>query len=73
MCHDTHGSEQLHLLNLDTSIEGSSATHFLPGYDGAPTNSQTFWQISPDGSEKTCWLVCHGHDHSSSSYPNLGD
>ena len=73
MCHDTHGSEQLHLLNLDSSIEISSDTYFLPGYDGVPTNSQTFWQISPDGSEKTCWLVCHGHDHSGSSYPNVGD
>jgi hypothetical protein len=73
LCHDTHGSEQLHLLNLDSSIETSSDTYFLPGYDGEATNSQTFWQISPDGSEKTCWLVCHGHDHSGSSYPNVGD
>ncbi len=73
LCHDTHGSEQLHLLNLDTSIENSSDTYFLSGYDGQPTNSQTFWQISPDGSEKTCWLVCHGHDHSDSPYPNVGD
>jgi predicted CXXCH cytochrome family protein len=73
LCHDTHGSEQLHLLNLDSSIETGSDTYFLPGYDGQPTNSQTFWQISPDGSEKTCWLVCHGHDHSRSSYPNMGD
>ena len=73
MCHDTHGSEQLHLLNLDTSIEGSSDTYFLPGYDGLPTNSQTFWQISGDGLEKTCFLVCHGHDHSGSPYPNISD
>lgn len=73
LCHDTHGSEQLHLLNLDSSIETSSDTYFLPGYDGLPTNSQTFWQISPDGSAKTCWLVCHGHDHSRSAYPNVWD
>jgi hypothetical protein len=73
LCHDTHGSEQLHLLNLDSSIELGSETYFLPGYDGMPTNSQTFWQISPDRSEKTCWLVCHGHDHSRSAYPNIGD
>ena len=73
VCHDTHGSEQLHLLNLDSSIEAYSTTYFLPGYDGRLTNSQTFWQISPDGSEKSCWLVCHGHDHSRSSYPNVGD
>jgi predicted CXXCH cytochrome family protein len=73
VCHDTHGSEQLHLLNLDSSIETSSQTYFLPGYDGLPTNSQTYWQISPDGSEKSCWLVCHGHNHSRSSYPNVSD
>ena len=73
LCHDTHGSEQLHLLNLDSSIVAGSDTYFLTGYDGLPTNSQTFWQISPDGSEKTCWLVCHGHDHGRSSYPNVGD
>ncbi len=73
VCHDTHGSEQLHLLNLDSSIEISSDTYFLPGYDGLPTNSQTFWQISPDGTQKSCWLVCHGHDHSRSSYANVSD
>jgi predicted CXXCH cytochrome family protein len=73
VCHDTHGSEQLHLLNLDSSIETSSNTYFLPGYDGILTDSQTFWQISPDGTQKSCWLVCHGHNHSRSSYPNLND
>ena len=73
LCHDSHGSEQLHLLNLDVSIQDSSNTYLLSGYDGLPTNSQTFWQISPDGSEKRCWLVCHGHDHESSPYPNLSD
>jgi len=73
LCHDTHGSEQRHLLNVDSSIETSSNTYFLPGYDGLPTNSQTFWQISPDGTQKSCWLVCHGHDHSRSSYANVSD
>jgi hypothetical protein len=73
LCHDSHGSEQLHLLNLDVSILDGTDTYLLPGYDGLPTNSQTVWQISPDGSEKTCWIVCHSHDHSRSSYPNLHD
>jgi len=73
LCHDSHGSEQLHLLNLDLSITGSSNTYLLSGYDGLPTNSQTFWQISPDHSEKTCWLVCHNYDHRNRSYSNLGD
>ena len=73
LCHDTHGSEQLHLLNLDISIELDSNTYFLLGYDGQATDSQSFWQISPDRSVKTCWLVCHDHDHSRSSYANIGD
>ncbi len=73
LCHDSHGSEQSHLLNLDLSIAAGSNTYLLPGYDGQPTNSQTVWQISPDGTEKTCWLVCHSHDHSRSSYPNVSD
>jgi hypothetical protein len=73
LCHDSHGSEQRHLLNLDTTALNGTSTYLLPGYDGLPTNSQTFWQISPDGSEKNCWLVCHSHDHTSSPYPNLVD
>lgn len=73
LCHDSHGSEQLHLLNLDTSIELDSLTYLLPGYDGQPTNSQSFWQISPDRTEKTCWMVCHGRDHSNRPYTNLSD
>jgi predicted CXXCH cytochrome family protein len=73
LCHDSHGSEQLHLLNLDLSIADGTETYLLPGYDGLPTNSQTYWQISPDGSAKTCWIVCHGHDHAGSSYPNTSD
>ena len=59
--------------NLDISIELDSNTYFLPGYDGQATDSQSFWQISPDRSVKTCWLVCHDHDHSRSSYANIGD
>jgi len=73
LCHDTHGSEQLHLINLDLSIELGSTTYLLPGYDGQSTNSQTFWQISPDGREKTCWLVCHSLDHSAREYENISD
>ena len=63
----------LHLLNLDMSIEADPTTYLLPGYDGQATNSQSYWQISPDRTEKTCWLVCHGRDHSNRSYPNLGN
>jgi hypothetical protein len=73
LCHDSHGSEQLHLLNLDTSVLDGTNTYLLPGYDGQPVDSQSFWQISPDSAEKACWLVCHGHDHTGSTYPNLLD
>ena len=68
LCHDSHGSEQLHLLNLDLSITADPDTFLLPGYD-----SQTYWQINAENTEKTCWLVCHDHDHSRSAYPNYGD
>jgi predicted CXXCH cytochrome family protein len=73
LCHDSHGSEQLHLLNLDLSITTGLDSYLLPGYDGQPTNSQTFWQINAAGTEKTCWLVCHGHNHGDSPYPNVSD
>jgi len=73
-CHDSHGSEQLHLINLDASINDVQvdALVFYTGYDGQPTNSQTFWQISPDGGEKTCFISCHQHRHTSPghSYTN---
>ncbi len=72
LCHDSHGSEQLHLLNLDVSVL-SEDTYLLPGYNGMGTNSQSFWQISPDRSEKSCWMVCHRKDHSRRSYPNYSD
>jgi len=74
MCHDSHGSEQLHLINLDASIDNvqEDQLNFYGGYDGQPTNSQTFWQISPDGSEKTCFISCHNHNHTmpGKKYPN---
>ncbi len=72
LCHDSHGSEQLHLLNLDLSISDAQ-TYLLDGYDGQPTDSQSFWQISPDGTEKSCWLVCHNKSHSNRPYPNGSD
>ena len=70
--HDSHGSEQLHLINFDTSVVDAQ-TFFLNGYDGQPTDSQSFWQISPGGTDKTCWLVCHNRDHSRRQYPNISD
>jgi len=73
-CHNTHGSEQRHLLNLDTSLndQNSELLELLAGYDQQPTNSQTFWQISPDGETKTCFIICHNRNHTrpGRSYPN---
>ena len=73
-CHDTHGSEQYHLLNLDTSLNDQNPRLLvlLPGYDQQPTNSQSFWQISPDRSTKTCFIECHNQDHTRPgwTYPN---
>lgn len=50
-CHDTHGSEQQHLINFDTSVVAPDA-----GY-----NSQTAWVWN--GTTGTCYLSCHGVTH----------
>ena len=55
-CHDSHGSEQLHLINFDASWGGGIT--FLNG-----RNSQTAW------TGNSCYLVCHGRDHSNITYP----
>ncbi len=74
-CHDTHGSEQRHLLNLDTRLNDQNPRllQLAEGYDGQPTNSQTFWQISPDGTTKTCFIYCHNRNHTQPGmgYPNF--
>jgi hypothetical protein len=51
VCHDTHGSEQLHLINFDTSVVTIKA-----GY-----NSQTAWEKV--GSTRSCYISCHGVAH----------
>ena len=50
-CHDTHGSEQQHLINFDTSV-----TTITAGYD-----SQSAW--SWNGTTATCYVSCHGTGH----------
>lgn len=55
LCHDTHGSEQLHLINFDTSRVTIS---------GTSRNSQNAWELV--GSTRTCYLACHGKSHGSS-------
>jgi predicted CXXCH cytochrome family protein len=73
-CHDSHGSEQRHLLNLDTSLndQNPELLVFLAGYDQQPKNSQSFWQILPNGGTKTCFIECHNQNHTRRgwTYPN---
>jgi len=56
-CHNSHGSEQLHLINFDASV-----MTFLNG-----TNSQTAWYETGNGGGG-CWLVCHGKAHDPLEY-----
>jgi predicted CXXCH cytochrome family protein len=51
-CHDTHGSEQQHLLNFQV----------LPGVLGIDSgDSQSAWRAS--GAQMECALTCHGRSH----------
>lgn len=52
-CHDSHGSEQQHLINLD-----ASAMTFLNG-----RNSQTAWYYDPVTQKAGCYVSCHGKTH----------
>lgn len=56
-CHDSHGSEQLHLLNLD-----SAAMTFLNG-----ANSQSAWYVDSTG-QAGCYLICHNRQHDNLTY-----
>jgi hypothetical protein len=51
-CHDTHGSEQEHLINFEIGPMLSVPA----GY-----NSQTAWFVA--GTQKGCALTCHGETH----------
>ena len=55
-CHDSHGSEQLHLINFNVLYAVPNA-----GY-----NSQTAFVPSATGG--SCYLSCHGHNHNPESY-----
>ncbi len=59
-CHDTHGSEQQHLINFN-----SAAITFPAGY-----NSQNAWVYNPATGVGTCFLTCHNVDHASPGSPN---
>ncbi|NOT04175.1 MAG: S8 family serine peptidase [Anaerolineales bacterium] len=55
-CHNSHGSEQAHLINFDASV-----VTFTGGL-----NSQT--AFTPSAAGGTCALACHGTDHNE-TYP----
>jgi hypothetical protein len=57
-CHDSHGSEQQHLINLD-----ASAMTFING-----RNSQTAWYYDPVTRKAGCFLSCHGQGHDPKEY-----
>ena len=55
-CHDTHGSEQLYLLNFQV----------IPGVLTITSgDSQSAWS---DSGTRRCSLTCHGRSHSGASY-----
>jgi len=57
-CHNSHGSEQLHLINFDASV-----MTFLNG-----TNSQTAWYPASGNGRAGCSLTCHGKVHDPIEY-----
>ena len=57
-CHDSHGSEQEHLINLD-----ASAMTFING-----RNSQTAWYYDPVTNKAGCFLTCHNETHDPKEY-----
>ncbi|HSF82078.1 MAG TPA: hypothetical protein VLA49_12630 [Anaerolineales bacterium] len=58
-CHDSHSSEQLHLINFDVS-----AMTILNGRD-----SQTAWYETTSGNGGSgCFLACHNKDHNPLTY-----
>jgi hypothetical protein len=58
-CHDTHGSEQLHLINFDTSV--------VTPLNGS--NSQSSWfEITTGNGGGGCFLACHNKIHNPLTY-----
>jgi hypothetical protein len=58
-CHDTHGSEQLHLINFDTTA--------VTPLNGA--NSQSAWvEITSGNGGGSCFLTCHNEIHNPLTY-----
>jgi predicted CXXCH cytochrome family protein len=56
-CHNSHGSDQAHLINFDTSV-----VTIMPGYD-----STTAWQWNESAGKGSCSVSCHGFSHGTPS------
>ena len=55
-CHDTHGSEQLHLINFDAAVAVPQGGR----------NSQSAWVSTGNANPTTtgtCYVACHGQTH----------
>jgi len=59
-CHDTHGSEQEHLLNFEVA---PGVLDLWPGYD-----SQSAWHDVSGTIQIECAIICHGRSHSSPGF-----
>jgi len=57
-CHDSHGSEQQHLINFDSSVVTPMGGR----------NSQTAWYYDPVTGRAGCWLTCHNQGHDPKEY-----
>ena len=56
-CHNSHGSEQAHLINFDTSV-----VTIMPGY-----TSISAWEWNDSTGTGTCSVACHGFAHGAPS------
>ncbi len=58
VCHNTHGSEQFHLINFDRNVPNC-----LTNFTGTD-NSQSAYKHAVGTTPNACVLTCHGGDHS---------
>jgi hypothetical protein len=57
LCHDTHGSEVLHLMNFNRNVNTTSC---ITAYG---TNSQSSFVHAAGTSSNSCTVTCHGTSH----------
>jgi predicted CXXCH cytochrome family protein len=57
-CHDTHGSENPHLINFDAShMTFNNGKNSITAYSHGANNTGS------------CDVACHGHNHNNTNYP----